>query len=111
MRPQLSSLYEANIDLLKGVSFDKGCYLGQELTARIHYRGLVKKRLFLVISDNAVFEIGQDILDENERPVGQVFSVSGQIALACIKVSAIQQPLMSPSGHSVTLKKLGWLTI
>jgi len=37
---------EVNLDYLNGVSFNKGCYLGQELTARTHFRGLVRKRLF-----------------------------------------------------------------
>ena len=34
-----------NLDLLDGVSFDKGCYTGQEVIARAHYRGRVKRRL------------------------------------------------------------------
>lgn len=37
-------LLEANFDKLNGVSFKKGCYMGQELTARTHYRALIKKR-------------------------------------------------------------------
>lgn len=40
-----STLLECNIDKLAGVSFNKGCYIGQEITARMHYRGLVKKHL------------------------------------------------------------------
>jgi folate-binding protein YgfZ len=36
---------ECNLTLLRGVSFDKGCYLGQELVARTHFRGLVRKRV------------------------------------------------------------------
>lgn len=43
-----TSMLEANMDLLHAVSWDKGCYMGQELTARTHYRGLVKKRLYPV---------------------------------------------------------------
>lgn len=39
---------ESNMDLLNGVSFHKGCYLGQELTARTHYRGEVRKRILPV---------------------------------------------------------------
>lgn len=35
---------EGNLDLLAGVDFKKGCYVGQELTARTHYRGVVRKR-------------------------------------------------------------------
>lgn len=43
---------ECNADLLHSVSFSKGCYLGQELTARIHYTGVVRKRLMPVIIDS-----------------------------------------------------------
>jgi len=38
-------LLEAGFDELGGIAWDKGCYMGQELTARTKYRGLVKRRL------------------------------------------------------------------
>src|SRR3546814_10811714 len=41
-------LLEAGFEELGGVDFDKGCYMGQELTARTKYRGLVKRRLLPV---------------------------------------------------------------
>lgn len=44
LRVGLSSPFEGNIDLLNGIDFDKGCYMGQELVSRIHHRGLVKRR-------------------------------------------------------------------
>jgi folate-binding protein YgfZ len=40
---------EANLDLLHGISFEKGCYLGQELTARVHHTGVIRKRLLPVV--------------------------------------------------------------
>lgn len=43
--PQKSTMDEAHMDQLNAISYDKGCYLGQELTARMHYRGLGKKHL------------------------------------------------------------------
>jgi folate-binding protein YgfZ len=43
--PQKSTMDEARMDQLGAVSYDKGCYVGQELTARMHYRGLGKKHL------------------------------------------------------------------
>jgi folate-binding protein YgfZ len=43
--PEKSTLDEGRIDQINGVSYDKGCYVGQELTARMHYRGLGKKHL------------------------------------------------------------------
>lgn len=36
-----------NLDLLGGLSFDKGCYLGQEIIARMHFRGRLKQRMYL----------------------------------------------------------------
>ena len=41
---------EMNLELLNGVSFRKGCYLGQELTARTHFRGVIRKRLLPVVA-------------------------------------------------------------
>ena len=46
-----SILLEAGFDELNGVDWQKGCYIGQELTARTKYRGLIKKRLFPVRID------------------------------------------------------------
>lgn len=44
-----TAMLEANMDHLNALSWTKGCYMGQELTARTHYRGLIKKR-FLPIA-------------------------------------------------------------
>ena len=50
--PEEALPLETNLELLNGVSFRKGCYLGQELTARTHFRGVVRKRLLPVISSD-----------------------------------------------------------
>ena len=51
---------EINLDLLKGISFEKGCFIGQEVNARIKWRGLVKKKyvpIELINYDNPIKEI------------------------------------------------------
>ncbi len=48
MEPERSTLLECGIDKLNGIDWNKGCYMGQELTARMHYRGLAKKHLYTV---------------------------------------------------------------
>ena len=53
---------EHNIETLNGVSFRKGCYLGQELTARTYHTGVTRKRLVPIIRDAE-----EDISDENEE--------------------------------------------
>eukprot|EP00924_Labyrinthula_sp_SR-Ha-C_P004529 maker-scaffold_1-snap-gene-3.0-mRNA-1 protein AED:0.52 eAED:0.52 QI:0/0/0/0.5/1/1/2/0/329 len=47
---------EANFEYLNGVSFDKGCYTGQELVARTNFRGVVRKRLFPISSVQDSYE-------------------------------------------------------
>lgn len=46
--PEKSTMDEARMDQLNAIDYDKGCYVGQELTARMHYRGLGKKHLHTV---------------------------------------------------------------
>lgn len=38
--------FQYNLDLLKGISFTKGCYIGQELISRAYHTGIVRKRIF-----------------------------------------------------------------
>lgn len=52
---------QINYDLLGGISFTKGCYTGQEIVARTHYLGKVKRRMYHVTS-NAACQIGQKIV-------------------------------------------------
>jgi folate-binding protein YgfZ len=70
--PDKSTLDEGNIDKLNGVSYEKGCYVGQELTARMHHRGLGKKHLRTV--------------SINKMPQGaELRSSCGEIGLALVK--------------------------
>ncbi len=62
MVPDKAILLENGFDELHGVDWQKGCYLGQELTARTKYRGLIKKRLMPVEIDGAAPEAGATIL-------------------------------------------------
>lgn len=83
------NLLECRIDMFEGVSFDKGCYVGQEVTARIHHRGLVKKHLYTVTFEGKARSPFTDL--ENG---GQMRSSSGQIGLALLK-DEVAQTLMS----------------
>jgi hypothetical protein len=40
---------EYNLDGLHGISYEKGCYVGQELIARTHHKGVIRKRVFPVV--------------------------------------------------------------
>jgi folate-binding protein YgfZ len=67
-----------NLDLLGGVSFNKGCYTGQEVVARTHYKGATKRRVLRFGVDNAAKP--GDKLTLNGREVGEVVNaVAGEI--------------------------------
>jgi folate-binding protein YgfZ len=73
---------EAAIDD-RAVHFDKGCYLGQEAMAKIHFRGKVNRRL-AQLSTDGVLTPGVDLEAEGAR-VGKVTSVAGGKALGIVK--------------------------
>lgn len=56
-----------NLDLLKGISFDKGCYTGQEIIARTHYRGTVKRRMLRFAAACAAPAPGTPVVEGTEH--------------------------------------------
>lgn len=74
----VSTMDEAQMDRLNAVDYAKGCYVGQELTARMHYRGLGKKHLQTV---------RLDALPEG----AELRSTCGEIGLALVKDAALPQ--------------------
>ena len=63
-----------NLDLLGGLSFDKGCYPGQEIVARMHFRGKLKQRLFVArVSSSKDISSGDKIYSSSaQQHVGQI---------------------------------------
>lgn len=78
-----SFLLECNGEELHGVDFRKGCYVGQELTARMKHRGTARRRILRVIGEGA--SRGAAILD-GERDIGTVLSVSGGAGLGLVRL-------------------------
>ncbi|ONG44474.1 folate-binding protein YgfZ [Pseudoroseomonas deserti] len=73
MEAEKTVLLEAGFDELAGVSWSKGCYMGQELTARTKYRGLLKKRLVPVAVEGPLPEPGTPVLRDGAE-VGEMRS-------------------------------------
>lgn len=106
LEPGKTLLLEAGFDELNGIDWQKGCYMGQELTARTKYRGLVKRRLLPVTLDQE-HPIGTPIL-ANEQEVGTLRSSAGQRGLAMLSLSALTQPL-SLAGTALQVHIPGWV--
>ncbi|MCP1214582.1 folate-binding protein [Acetobacter orientalis] len=98
---------EANMDLLGGISWTKGCYMGQEITARMHYRTLLKRRLVPVASTAPLPPPGTPIT-LNGAEVGSMCSSQDHVGLALLKLSALEQPLQA-GGHTLIARPPVWL--
>ncbi len=106
MEPEKTVLLEAGFDVLNGVSWSKGCYMGQELTARTKYRGLLKRRLVPVSVDGPLPEPGTPILRDGAE-VGTMRSGRDGLGLALLRLEALDGPLEC-GGARLTPRRLAW---
>ena len=83
-------LLENGFDELAGVDWKKGCYIGQELTARMKYRGLVKKRLVPVAIDGPIPAPGT-IVKLGDAEAGEMRSAAGNMGLALLRLEAMEK--------------------
>ncbi|MCH4026244.1 MAG: folate-binding protein YgfZ [Acetobacter fabarum] len=98
---------EANMDLLGGIAWKKGCYMGQEVTARMHYRTLLKRRLVPIAATAPLPAPGTAIL-HNGQEVGTLRSSRDHIGLALLKVDMADKPLTCLD-HNVVARPPAWL--
>jgi folate-binding Fe-S cluster repair protein YgfZ len=83
----------ANLDLLGGISFDKGCYTGQEIVARLHYLGQLKRRMFVARIDGAVPPPASAVhQDGDSQAVGEIVDAvadrDGALATVVLQLTA-----------------------
>ena len=105
-------LLEANFDVLNGVDWDKGCYMGQELTARTKYRGLIKKRLMPVTIEGAAPPAGTPLMLAG-KAAGEMRSSRNGEGIALIRLDRIgdagPEVTLEADGAAVTIRQPGWL--
>ena len=80
-----SLLLENNFDNINAIDWEKGCYVGQEITARMKYRALLKKSLRSIKIDSGNIQIG-DLISLNNKNIGKITSISNDIGLAMLKI-------------------------
>ncbi|KAA0582921.1 folate-binding protein YgfZ [Azospirillum sp. Sh1] len=88
--PEKSIPLESRMDALNAISWDKGCYMGQELTARTKYRALIKKKLFPVTFEGAAPEAGTPVTLDG-KDAGEVRSARDGAALALLRLEDVQR--------------------
>lgn len=113
---------ECNCDYLHGVSFHKGCYLGQELTARTYHTGVIRKRMMPVVFQNAVplspsaddQSAAKIVTNENGTKVGQLRgSIAGSVyGLALLRMhQSLSSSQLAIDSHPITTHKPSWWPI
>lgn len=84
-----TAMLEANMDYLNALSWTKGCYMGQELTARTHYRGLIKKRFLpIMLPDTMVFEPNTPITRDG-KTIGFIRNCYKNYAMGLVQLDVL----------------------
>jgi folate-binding protein YgfZ len=84
--------HEANFDLLDGISFDKGCYVGQEVVSRMQHKMVVRKRIVAVTADGDLPSNRPEI-KAGGAIVGRLGSVVGHQGLALIRLDRADEAI------------------
>jgi hypothetical protein len=101
-----------NLDLLNGINFKKGCYTGQEIVARTHYLGTVKRRTQLAHIDGATQpNAGDDVLNSSGDIIGKVVRCApsynnGYDLLAEIRLESVEAGPLNVNGDTLNLQQL-----
>lgn len=98
---------EANFDLLNGIDFRKGCFIGQETTSRMKRRGQVKSRMLPVVFDGSAPAPGAEVLAGDLR-AGQVLSVGEGRAIALLRLDRIEAAPLTVEGRPARVERPGW---
>jgi len=87
-----SLLLENNFENLNSISWDKGCYVGQEITARMKYRALLKKRIYSLTVKEGIPQIEQLIKDD-ENNYGKIINIENKSILAMLKIELAERKI------------------
>lgn len=98
-----------NLDLLGGISFTKGCYTGQEIIARTHYRGAIKRRMFRYAAAHSPPAPGTRIVEGDQHAgdvVDAIATEQGCELLAVMQLAKKDAEVHVEGGSAVTLQRL-----
>ena len=84
-----SLLLENNFQNINAIDWNKGCYIGQEITARMKYRSLLKKKIYALELLSGNISPGDNIIQKDIN-IGSVISKTGQYVLCMLKINLIE---------------------
>ncbi|XP_012731935.2 putative transferase CAF17 homolog, mitochondrial [Fundulus heteroclitus] len=103
--PGVALPLESNLVYMQGISFSKGCYIGQELTARTHHTGVIRKRLMPVRFSSPVQHLGDGaaLATQSGKPAGKHRWGVGELGLGLIRTAHAKEVLTMKSSDDATV--------
>ena len=98
---------EANFDLLNGIDFKKGCFVGQETTSRMKRRGQIKSRMLPLAFDGAPLSPGAEVLAGDLR-AGVVTSGGEGRAIALLRLDRAEGQSLTIDSRPVRIERPAW---
>jgi tRNA-modifying protein YgfZ len=83
--------HDVNLDQTGGVSFAKGCYVGQEVVSRMQHRGTARRRVLIAVGGTAL-EAGREVF-AGGKPIGALGSALENNALALVRIDKVKDAL------------------
>ena len=100
---------DANFDLMNGIDFHKGCFVGQETTSRMKRRGTIKNRILPFSFEGDAPAVGAEVLN-GELRAGEVTSVLGQNGMALMRLDRMEGEL-TVEGRPVRVTRPDWVPV
>lgn len=99
---------EADFDLLGGIDFKKGCFVGQETTSRMKRRGTIKNRMLPIVFEGPPPAFGSEVL-AGELRAGEVLSGGEGRAMALLRLDRIDGADLTVDGRPVRVDRPDWV--
>jgi tRNA-modifying protein YgfZ len=105
--------HDAVMDQLAGIDFTKGCYVGQEVVARMEHRGLARNRIVPLACEGGAPQTGTTV-SAGDKSIGTLGSAADGRALALVRLDRVADALaagtpLAAGGHAVRLVKPDWV--
>lgn len=95
---------EINMDKFNGIDYEKGCYVGQEIVSRMHYRDSVKRNIYTVKAETNI-NAGDLIIDDTGKSAGGITSAVDNYGLASIRKQYIDDDLFTDKAIKLEVLK------
>ena len=107
-QPDRTYPIEADFDLLNGIDFKKGCYVGQETTSRMKRRGGVRSRMLPIAFDGPPPPPGSEVL-AGELRAGETLSAREGRAIALLRLDRIKGAALKVAGRPAKVEFPAWM--